>query len=174
MLQTLFFKVSKAPFLTSTVATPSGAPRQAPLYLCRWARLVRNQEKGVLAKGVSVESSATTRNNKNIQGYWAWQYFRHSERHSQGRRAFCKKALLKTPFSRFLNWSIWFSGVFSPVYRVTGNLDITVIINLEFISALHFILFTAKVVRLNWLCFTLHYRNCNPKVAAPFVYTTLH
>ena len=31
MLQTLFFRASRAPFLTSRVATPSRAPRQAPL-----------------------------------------------------------------------------------------------------------------------------------------------
>ena len=29
-----FFKASKAPFLTFRVATPSGAPRQAPLEIC--------------------------------------------------------------------------------------------------------------------------------------------
>ena len=50
--------------------------------------LLRNQEKGVLAKGVSVESSATAKNNKNTPKCWAWQYFRHSERRSQGRPPF--------------------------------------------------------------------------------------
>ena len=33
------FKVSKAPFLTSRVATPSGAPRQAPLDCCLGRKL---------------------------------------------------------------------------------------------------------------------------------------
>ena len=53
----------------------------------------RNQEKGVLAKGVSVESSVTPKETKNIQGYWAQQYIWHSERHSQEKRTFCKNPL---------------------------------------------------------------------------------
>ena len=34
---------------------------------------IRDQEKGVLAKGVSVESSDTAKETKNIQGYWPQQ-----------------------------------------------------------------------------------------------------
>ena len=34
---------------------------------------LRNQEKGVLAIGVSVESSVTAKETKNTQGYWPQQ-----------------------------------------------------------------------------------------------------
>ena len=54
-------------------------------------------KKGVLAKGVSAESSVTPKETKSIQGYWAQQYIWHSERHSQERCTFCKNPLLKNP-----------------------------------------------------------------------------
>ena len=38
-----------------------------------------SEEKGVLAKGVSVESSVTPTETKTIQGYWAQQHIWHSE-----------------------------------------------------------------------------------------------
>ena len=63
---------------------------------------IRSQEKGVLAKGVSTESSVTRKETINIQRYWAQPYIWHSERHSQERRTFCTNPLLKTPFSWFL------------------------------------------------------------------------
>ena len=36
--------------------------------------LVRNREKGILAKGVSGGSSVTSKATKNSQGYWAQLY----------------------------------------------------------------------------------------------------
>ena len=39
--------------------------------------LVKSQEKGVLAKRVSVESSVTGKETKSTQGYWAQQYIWH-------------------------------------------------------------------------------------------------
>ena len=65
---------------------------------------IRNKEKGVLAKGVSAESSVTAKEIKNTQGYWPQQYMWHSERHIQEKRTFCKNPPLKTlkPFSWFL------------------------------------------------------------------------
>ena len=63
---------------------------------------IRSQEKGVLAKGVSVETSVTAKETKNTQGCWPQQYIWHSERHSREKGAFCKNPLLKTPFSWFL------------------------------------------------------------------------
>ena len=42
---------------------------------------IRNQAKGVLAKGVSAESSVTPKEAEYNQGYWAQQYIWHSERH---------------------------------------------------------------------------------------------
>ena len=77
------------------------------------AETVRNQVKGVLAKGGgvfcrvqchvqdSVESSVTSKEAKNTQGYWAQQYVWHSERHSQEQRTFLQKPLLETPLSCF-------------------------------------------------------------------------
>ena len=64
--------------------------------------LLRNQEKGVLAKGVSKKSTVTAKERKNTQGYWPQQHIWHSHRHSQDRCTFCRKPLLKTPFSWFL------------------------------------------------------------------------
>ena len=69
-----------------------------------WLSFFRNQEKGVLAKGVSVESSVTAKEAKNSQGHWPQQYIWHSEHHSQERRMFCKNPLPKTPFSWLLNY----------------------------------------------------------------------
>ena len=63
---------------------------------------IRNQEKGVLAKGVSAESRVTPKETKNTRGYWAQQYISHSEHHSQERPTSWHKPLLKTPFSWFL------------------------------------------------------------------------
>ena len=45
--------------------------------------LLKNQEKGVLAKGVSAESSVTAKETKSTQGHWVQQCIWHSERHSQ-------------------------------------------------------------------------------------------
>ena len=58
----------------------------------------RNQEKGVLAKGVSVESGVTANDITNTQGYWAQHYIWRSERHSQERPAFLQKPPSKKPF----------------------------------------------------------------------------
>ena len=52
---------------------------------------IRNQEKGVLAKGVSAECNVTAKETKTTQGYWPQQYIWHSERHSQERRTFLQK-----------------------------------------------------------------------------------
>ena len=57
----------------------------------------KNQEKGVLAKGVSVESSVTAKETKSTQGYWAQRYIWHSERHSQERPAYLEKTPSKNP-----------------------------------------------------------------------------
>ena len=59
--------------------------------------VVKNQEKGVLAKGVSAESSVTPKETKNAQGYWAQQYIWHSERRSQERRTILQKPPSKNP-----------------------------------------------------------------------------
>ena len=58
----------------------------------------QNQEKGVLAKGVSAESSVTPRRTKKYPAYWAQQYLYHSERHSQERRIFLQKPPSKNLF----------------------------------------------------------------------------
>ena len=58
---------------------------------------LRNQEKGVLAKGVSAESSVTLKETKRSRGYWAQQHVWHSERHSQERRTFLQKPPSKNP-----------------------------------------------------------------------------
>ena len=58
---------------------------------------VRNQEKGLLAKGVSAESSVTSKETKNTRGYWAQQLIWHSERHGQERQIFLRKPPSKTP-----------------------------------------------------------------------------
>ena len=50
-----------------------------------------NQEKGVLAKGVSAEPSVTSRKQKIPGGNWAQQYIWHSERHRQERRICLRK-----------------------------------------------------------------------------------
>ena len=58
--------------------------------------ILRNHEKGVLAKGVSAESSVTPKETENNQGYWARECIWHSERRSQERRKiFAKKPLLE-------------------------------------------------------------------------------
>ena len=54
--------------------------------------IVKNQEEGVLAKGVSAESSVVSKGTNNTQGYWAQQYICHLERHSQERRIFFANA----------------------------------------------------------------------------------
>ena len=71
-------------------------------FCCFEASKFRNQEKEVLAKGVSAESSVTPKEPKNIQGYWAQLYLWHSEHHSQERRTLCKNPFLKPPFSWLL------------------------------------------------------------------------
>ena len=70
-----------------------------------YPRTVRNQEKGVLAKGVSAESSVAPKETKNTQKYWAQQCIWHSERHSQERRTLLQTTPSKTPFSWFLRLS---------------------------------------------------------------------
>ena len=76
----------------------------AVVYVVRGKRFLRFQfrflvsgrktkKRGVLAKGVSVESIVTAKETKSAQGYWAQQYIWHSERHSQERRTFCKNPL---------------------------------------------------------------------------------
>ena len=69
--------------------------------LCRpsltMCKMTLNQEKGVLAKGVSVESSVTPKETKNTRGHWAQQFIWHSERHSQERRIFWQKPPSKNP-----------------------------------------------------------------------------
>ena len=73
---------------------------QKPRLMTSW-QLFRNQEKGVLAKGVSVESSVTAKAAKNIQGYWPQQFiWGLKSAHSQERRTFCRSPLLKTSFSQ--------------------------------------------------------------------------
>ena len=57
----------------------------------------RNQEKGVLAKGVSAGSGVNSKKSENCQGYWAQQCIRHTERHSQERRICSQKAPSKNP-----------------------------------------------------------------------------
>ena len=59
---------------------------------------VKNQEKGVVAKGVSEESSVTPK-NKNTLKHWTQQDIWHSERHSQGKRTFLQKPPSKNPLS---------------------------------------------------------------------------
>ena len=56
---------------------------------------IKSQEKGVLAKGVSVESSVTAKETKSTQGYWAQQYI---GRHSQERHTFFQKPPSKKTF----------------------------------------------------------------------------
>ena len=56
---------------------------------------VRSQEKGVLAKGVFIESSVTPKKTKDTQGYWAQQCVWHLEPHSQERLTFLQKPLSK-------------------------------------------------------------------------------
>ena len=58
----------------------------------------RSQEKGVLGKRVSGESSVTPKETKNTQGYWAQQYIWYSERHSQERSILLQKPPSKSPF----------------------------------------------------------------------------
>ena len=52
---------------------------------------LRDQEKGVLAKGASAESSVTRKRTRNTQGNPTQQHISHSQRHSQDRRAFLQK-----------------------------------------------------------------------------------
>ena len=77
--------------------------------LLRGVGMGQKPRKGVLAKGVSVESSVTAKETKNTQGYWPQQYIWHSERRAKciARHTFCKNPLLKTPFSWFLNGGHW-------------------------------------------------------------------
>ena len=98
--------------------------------LCR-SMYVRNQEKGVLAKGVSTGSSVTPKETKNTQGYWAPADIWHSERYSQERRTSCKNPLLKTPFSLFL--SMFWSTVSSELHQFPkiGRLQDTDLENLS-------------------------------------------
>ena len=66
---------------------------------CFWGRGRRggSQKGGVLAKGVSVESSATVKEAKVPPKYWAQQYIWHSERHSQERHTFLQKSPSRNP-----------------------------------------------------------------------------
>ena len=57
------------------------------------------QEKGVLAKGVSADSSVTAKETKNTQRYWPQQYLWRSVRHSQERRTFLQQPPSKNPLS---------------------------------------------------------------------------
>ena len=77
-------------------------------------KIFRNQEKGVLAKGVSVESSVTAKATESTQGCWPQQYIWHSERHSQERRTFCKNPLLKPPLFLVPKGSRLAEGCFFP------------------------------------------------------------
>ena len=63
----------------------------------RLAPVLRNQEKGVLAKGVSVASNVTP-TKQNTQEYWDQQYTWHSERHDEERRPILQENLLNTLF----------------------------------------------------------------------------
>ena len=58
--------------------------------------------RGVLAKGVSVESGVTAKETKRKQRCWAQLYIWHSEQDIQERRIFLQKPPCKTPFSWFL------------------------------------------------------------------------
>ena len=60
--------------------------------------------KGVVAKGFEMLQGPVSRRRKQKirPKYWAQQYIRHWERHSQGRHTFLQNPLLKTPLSRFL------------------------------------------------------------------------
>ena len=49
------------------------------------ARIARNQDKGVLATGVSAASSVMRKTTKTTQGYWSQKYIWHSGHHSQER-----------------------------------------------------------------------------------------
>ena len=70
--------------------------------ICPFLFFQEPRKRGVLAKGVSVESSITAKEMKATQGYWPQQYICHSERHSQERRTFLQKPPPKTPLSWFL------------------------------------------------------------------------
>ena len=59
--------------------------------------ILRSQEKGVLAKGISAESSVTPKETKKTPKYWAQQCIWHSEHHSQERRTFLQKPPSKKP-----------------------------------------------------------------------------
>ena len=59
----------------------------------------RNQEKGVLAGGISAKSNVAPK-TKDRQGYWARQHIWHSVRHSQERRTF----LQKPPSNKTFSW----------------------------------------------------------------------
>ena len=58
--------------------------------------------KGGFSKGVFCRVERHAQEDIKYQGYWAQQYIWHSERHSQDRRTFLQKPLVKTPFSSFL------------------------------------------------------------------------
>ena len=49
----------------------------APIALYPIQIQLRNQEKGILAKGVSAESSVTPKKPNNTQGHWAQRYILH-------------------------------------------------------------------------------------------------
>ena len=59
--------------------------------LTKCCTLIRNQERGVLAKGVSAESSVTPQENKkDLREFWAQQCIGHSEPTAKRDVQFCK------------------------------------------------------------------------------------
>ena len=62
------------------------------------------QKRGVLAKGVSAESSVTPKETKNTQRYWAQQLTWHSEHHCQERHTFLQKPPSNRESSKRLTW----------------------------------------------------------------------
>ena len=69
---------------------------------------IRNQEKGVLAKGFCGVQCHAQGNKKYPRGHWAQQYVWHSEHHSQERRIFWPKTLLKVRLQRKCSCGIMF------------------------------------------------------------------
>ena len=82
---TIFLRVSR---LQNEVCTNLMA-----LYCAMLRDYLGNQRKGVLAKGVSAESSLASKESNHTPKYWAQQYIWHSKRHSQERGTFRKKNL---------------------------------------------------------------------------------
>ena len=96
---------------------------------------LRNQEKGVLAKGVSTESRVTPKDTNNTRGHWAQQYIWHSQRHGQERRASLQKPPSKKALPAFFFCACFFpflalstpsfvQAIFFPKIYLSGTSDL--------------------------------------------------